>query len=554
MLMKTAVWGSGVYAGYLAFQLGREQIDFFIDRKKDAEKSYLGRPVLYMGDIEDWSDLYVYVPDNYCSEVFPILESHGLEQGKHFESCSEKRYISRSRGDEDFARAMSELDELDNKSLSGCFAWIGRFWLSKRSDATAYKTMLFAHRKEILLVSEAIWYHSSELERMLDTKVASVPIFSEMRLHIKLEDEIAEEEILKDVQCEEERRSIEYLAEGILHNRHNGKMDRLSSLYNARMIYEYYRKLVKDRPLRFFLFDGGDVPESNVLASLCKKYRLPTLFTHAAVIPGTIHFDPGGDLGSSLPSVFPNEFRRLPVDDQDISKAQEVCSFLRQTGLNRKNQPQNDCASFIRKKLKTGRPIVFCVGQNDISCSMIPYTDESARYHSPIFRSSIASAIYLAEICNQHDWNLMYKPHPMYVIPGDEERLPANAIYVESGNINDLIDLSDVVVTITSSTNYIALIRQKPVLMLGYNQTHGQGCTYEAFDKNLIEDEMEQALEHGFTNEQKENFIQHVARLLKYYLYDDLSERELRYGLQIPQDLDHLFDLKRALEGMNHGN
>ena len=139
----------------------------------------------------------------------------------------------------------------------------------------------------------------------------------------------------------------------------------------------------------------------------------------------------------------------------------------------------------------------------------------------------------------------------MYAKFENVDLLPDNVIYVDTCDINDLIDISDVVVTIRSTTNYVALIRKCPVLMLGYTQTHGQGCTYEAFEKNVIEPQLKQAIDKGFTAEQREAFIEHVARLLKYYLYDDTLPRELRYGLSMPEKFEDFFELGKKLKKMN---
>lgn len=129
-----------------------------------------------------------------------------------------------------------------------------------------------------------------------------------------------------------------------------------------------------------------------------------------------------------------------------------------------------------------------------------------------------------------------------------KEGLPDNTIYVEFGDINDLVDISDVVVTILSQTNYVALIRHKPVVMLGFSQAKGKGFTYEAFEKVKIEKEVQNALKKGFTKEQEQAFLIHIAQVLKYYLYDDLVERDLRYGKQIPSNIEGFYELEKLLK------
>lgn len=40
-------------------------------------------------------------------------------------------------------------------------------------------------------------------------------------------------------------------------------------------------------------------------------------------------------------------------------------------------------------------------------------------------------------------------------------------------------------------------------------------------------------LKDGFISKHKNNFRKHVAQLLKYYLYDDMAEREIRFGKKL---------------------
>jgi len=181
--------------------------------------------------------------------------------------------------------------------------------------------------------------------------------------------------------------------------------------------------------------------------------------------------------------------------------------------------PQNNSIEYIMQKIDKAKPIVFYAGQNDINSNMVPYTEETQKYCSPIFKTSIDAGIYIAELCKKNKWNFVYKPHPMRIKYEEKSQLPNNTIYVENGNINDLVDISNVVVTILSQTNYISLVRHKPVVMLGYSQAKGKGCTYEAFEKDIIENVIRKALKNGFTEEQEKAFLIHIAQVLKYYLY-----------------------------------
>lgn len=181
-------------------------------------------------------------------------------------------------------------------------------------------------------------------------------------------------------------------------------------------------------------------------------------------------------------------------------------------------------------------------------CRVVPYTDNSSKYHSPIFKSSVESAICLGEIAKEKRWNIIYKPHPMAHFTEEEKnRIPENVIIIERADINEIIDCSDVVITILSATAYDSLLRYTPTVMLGYNQLKSKGCTYDAFKKDEIVIQIEKAIKEGFTKEQQGIFLIHIAQLLKYYLNDDMKDREIRYGRPIPQTIEEVYELSNLL-------
>lgn len=61
-------------------------------------------------------------------------------------------------------------------------------------------------------------------------------------------------------------------------------------------------------------------------------------------------------------------------------------------------------------------------------------------------------------------------------------------------------------------------------------------CCYETDSKNHIEEMIVKALENGMTGQQNYNFNKHLDMLLSNYLWDDLSEKEIGYGLTFEKD------------------
>ena len=157
-----------------------------------------------------------------------------------------------------------------------------------------------------------------------------------------------------------------------------------------------------------------------------------------------------------------------------------------------------------------------------------------------MFANSREAVLHLAQLADEMGFNLIFKPHPAMIIRAKREKWPENVQLVTNVDINALIDLADAVVTIVTQTGYVACIREKAVLTLGYNQLRGKGATYEAYTKEQIPQALQDAFTHGYTDEMKQNFCVHTAQMLRYALYDDLTERPLRFGQSAKQAAAYL--------------
>jgi len=286
---------------------------------------------------------------------------------------------------------------------------------------------------------------------------------------------------------------------------------------------------------------------------VCQLQNVVIIRGEHGVLPGTYTFDIMGEMGASAPAVYAKEFRKLLVTKEELLRAGEIWDYIRSSGINRKIQWKGNINA-IKEKLDKNRPTIFVAGQNDEASGIYPYTENVKKYHSPIFASSTQAATVLGELAKKNNWNIVYKPHP-YIILSKEERhmLQKQVILAEGIGVNYLIELSDVVVTIVSQTAYMALLHDTPVLMLGYIQLRDKGCTYQAFTEEAIEPELKSALQNGFTESQRNAFQMHIAQLVKYYLYDDYCDRELRYGRSYPTSMDELMRLDRELKDMREG-
>ncbi len=273
-----------------------------------------------------------------------------------------------------------------------------------------------------------------------------------------------------------------------------------------------------------------------LLSEMCRERGIPVSFAEYGSLPATLVLDREGQMGESYPARHPEEFTALPVTDEEIRKAEKIVAYLKESGINRRNQPVAGEHGSRLDRLVPGKPILLFAGQLDQDSGLVPYTETSRTFHSPVYRSTLEAAAALAEIAARHDWNYIFKPHPAAVDEVDVSALPRNTIYIDNININEIIDIADVTVTILSSTVYVSLVRGTAAVMLGYNQVHGKGCVYEALRPEDVEPVLCRAVEEGFTREQQAAFYRHVAQMEKYYLFADcVTKTPIPYGRDFSQ-------------------
>lgn len=266
-------------------------------------------------------------------------------------------------------------------------------------------------------------------------------------------------------------------------------------------------------------------PLSRVTTSNCKGKNIAIAFLEYGLLPGTINLDLLGQMGESW-IARENFFTDLSICEDDILNARKTIKYIVTHGLNRKEQPKYGKL----KNLPRDKKIVLLAGHNDYSSGTLPYDHIAQKYHSPWFITSKDMFTEVLKITAQLDLYLLYKPHPLSKKDIEVGQESENHLIIDNINIYECIDVSDLVMTAFSQVSYLALLRDKPVVMLGYNQLRGKSITYEMSEKDGLKATLVDALTDGYTKEMKAKWERHVAQLLRYYLYkyDETNEVSAR--------------------------
>ncbi|MDL2307141.1 glycosyltransferase [Desulfovibrio sp. OttesenSCG-928-C06] len=264
-----------------------------------------------------------------------------------------------------------------------------------------------------------------------------------------------------------------------------------------------------------------------MLKKLCPAKRVLFASQEDAVLPGTMTFDFMGHMGASWVNKEHNFFNNLPLDDSDREVADKYLAIAPSQEYSR-NMPTN-IPPHIWQRInllhRQNKKLLLYMGSNAPSSGYTPY-EKYGREHSPVFSCDAEAYTHLQELCARHpDWHILYKPHPITQARGlDVELNYDNTTLIRIGDLSKCLELADCAITLVSQSSYVALLNNTPVVQLGINQLTNSGAVYNVDTSADFEQTLETSLQHGISERQKKSFLEHVARLLKYYVFSGHPE------------------------------
>jgi hypothetical protein len=277
--------------------------------------------------------------------------------------------------------------------------------------------------------------------------------------------------------------------------------------------------LVRERPVLAVLwhqFNGLHY----ALDVSCRRAKVPVTYAEYGLLPGTIMFDAAGLMAESTVARDAESFARVPVTSAQIDAAQDYCLRVREKRWTRKPQlDQPGVTARLEQMRAAQRPVVFYAGENIARTGILPAGTERSRMHSPFFAGTSEALAALCTLAVRRDWHVVYKPHPLAIeipLPDTDE---AHFTVARDADIFELMALSDVTATLVSQVCYMAVLSDRPCLLMGRGAMSGSGCAYELTVAEDLEAVLEDAIDGGFTAEQRDARDRHVAQLLTAYLY-----------------------------------
>lgn len=533
-MKQDVLWGAGKNGREFLEKFNEFMPQFIIDsdmQKRDSTlKTYTVRHPFY---IDSWSNLFIVIAVDKCDDIVHFLNGKGLYHGRDYvfysefsePSVWEKMTIS------DIENELAVLlNDIDNANLKERKNLLFSHFLydSPMREMTSFWNRVNGKGMPIVLFWDEYRFVRANVISKTEFPVIKLPrVFRNCEYFARsFSDENIPDHMILYVN---EREYLKWVADNIRLRYIDIKKDveYVIAFYADYMINKILDILAPERVYIFNIFRTWHY----ALKAICDARHITVGCFEFGPIEGTFYIDYNGMMGESTPCINAAEFNKKPITSADLENARKVLDYIYISKINRYRQPDKSVEEFCVNTCAAHKPVVLFAGQNDYEGGLQPWTENCKKKHSPIFSDSMEAAIYLWQLCKTLNLNFLYKPHPSMEMRADKYHLwPENMPVLKRMDINKAIDCSDVVITMLSSSAYIAIIHKKPVIILGYSQLSHNNACYEIYDKAMIKDALVNALEAGYTREQENRFIAHVSRMLKYYLYDTLIPRGLSYG------------------------
>lgn len=523
-MKKLVYWGIGKI-GKDCLKYYPEKVPELIIDSNSIDKEWNGIPICRPETITDWKSLFVVITVVKSASIKEYLRKKRLTENIDFQDYKDFLNVHSENAEENILKlsnAVSKNSDLTNRTLI-----IGNVFSMRQSEVFIKFLNQYAEKKKCAVITWRGVIPEKQVYEKLNFPVfccVTIPYPDGKEQEAGLVDETEETELPAE--------DLIWLKE--LENRKQGTKNEQFWKYLLQM-YWYQEKIIHIFNPREVVIWGGWGYRSNIYGYLCEKYHIPYGYMEYGWLPGTYQVEPRGFAGLGESVGLSN-----PEKDVDFEKINEIKQYITSRKLDTNafsvNIEDEKKFSSIDGRKKT----VFLVGMDDYGMAINPNSAYWKEYISSAVSSTREAYEICKKICKKYHWNFIFKPHPNSERKNKIADEDGESIMFQDMQIDKLIEKADVAVSIASAVNYKVLLYDTPLVQIGFTTLTGKGCCYEARIKEQIEDNLVRAMEQGMTRQQRENFDRHLSVLLDYYLWDDLSERELRYG----QTFDRDFPLK----------
>ncbi len=242
---------------------------------------------------------------------------------------------------------------------------------------------------------------------------------------------------------------------------------------------------------------GTSIPLSRLMIRLGQRRQVPAYAMERGLLENTLSLSLGGQVALSSVSTSTALIRPPELDDVRLALWNQIESYYRQLATRRyalsNREPYPHEEQFMRDD---PAPRVLFLGNYDIG-SGCALTDPALGDHVSTWVASSEAAsghiVNKLRAINPHA-SLWSKPHPITPFGLPEDRAPLMARNVFAIDVHRLVQAADVLVTLTSTTQALALIYDRPLVTLANGFFMGRNIAYEVTSEDQLQSMLAAAL------------------------------------------------------------
>lgn len=261
---------------------------------------------------------------------------------------------------------------------------------------------------------------------------------------------------------------------------------------------------------------GNSLPQSVVLQQLALQQGRPCWIIERGLVPGTLLIDMGGQSGQSELN-WSFALTRVLRDAAASDLFDQAQAAYRRNPQTKYAQARALSAEEFHARYNPARrKLIAFTLQHDASSCLLPEDYPGASIHAPGFRSAPGALQALAQAARQEDALVLAKPHP--IDHADYSMLETEHLRVlRDVNLHSLIEAADVVACMTSTTQFEALLLEKPILLMARSHLFGKGAAYEALGPEDLPGALHAALQRQAFDQRSAAARRFMDFVLRYY-------------------------------------
>lgn len=526
---KICFWGTGTICQEILKAHPEVQPSLFIDSNPSVD-SIKSIPVIRPQEVQSWADYYIVVTTKAYSEISCFLTEAGLNEGADFDSYVSFFELEKHNTSESLKKIQEYVSV--HPEIRSCTLLAGPTFLARQSEhiINFWASYIRAHKDEtFVFISRTSMQTQQYAEKMVGCFFIDLPeVCNYVGKRRESIDLAAEEQIV-------DRNRLNESDEQMINDMENQLVseNKDEAITFSRIIMSYYIGLFDVLKPQKMVVCSDVIREYMVSAYLCEKNGIDYVYWDYGWIPGTLFFDHKGIAGRSKlskePAVYSLLNNKYSLDDihyifNEIIKQRIDSGVFKDT--------KNDIEQL--KKLNRDRKTVFLVGQgieNLVDGKSVFWRDGI----SPEYDSMESILEHLYRVCKSEGLNLIYKPHPGTINRDNLGDKYEDIALIRDMEINKLVKMSDVVVSLYSAVECNAMMLGKPVVQVGMSLLDKANCTYLALKKNELANAVEQAIDNGFTSTQQKAFLEHAGKLLTNCLWKYRLDVSVEYGREVSE-------------------